>query len=227
MPFEAKWCPTEVTFTTRDGSPARNRSSSRSVRAKWPTWLTPSVYSMPCAVSWRADHVPPALLTRTSRRSQRRQHLVGRLADRCEVGQVERDGVHVVVPGPLDDLPGGRLGLGLVTAGQHCRRPLGRHAHRRLEADARVGPGDDDDLALHAHGDPIRVRVRVIQVLSRHRPARHAGRRAPLGLPATTCVAFGLPTATARTRQRSVAPRHGGVPLRAEGGQQSAPRRTR
>src|SRR5271156_776962 len=34
-------------------------------------WQTPIVYSRPCAVSWRSVHVPPALLSSTSRRSQR------------------------------------------------------------------------------------------------------------------------------------------------------------
>ena len=82
-----------------------------------------------------------------------RRDLVGRLADRRQVGEVERDDVHVVVPCALRDLLRRRLRLGLVPAGQHGRGSLLGDADRRLEPDPGVGTGDDDDLALHAHGD--------------------------------------------------------------------------
>src|SRR4051794_29342605 len=71
MPRIAMWCPTDDRFTIRAGALALMRSSSRSVKRNGPRWLTPKVCSNPCAVSSRSVQMPPALLTRTSSRSQR------------------------------------------------------------------------------------------------------------------------------------------------------------
>lgn len=79
------------------------------------------------------------------------QNVVGCFAHRRQIGEVERDHVHVVVPCALRDLLRCRLPLGLVPAGQDHGGALLGDADRRLEADADVGAGDDHDLAADAH----------------------------------------------------------------------------
>src|SRR5271169_5512560 len=90
------------------------------------------------------------------------EDVLRRLLDRRQVGQVQGHDMDVVVPGALRDLLGGDLGLRRVAAGQHRGGTERGHAHRRLEPDADVGAGDEDDLAVHAHGEgqPTRGRQR-------------------------------------------------------------------
>ena len=79
------------------------------------------------------------------------QYVGGGGAHRRQVGEIERDHMHVVVARPSCDFPGGVVSLLLVATGQHGRRPLRRHPHGRLLSDAVVTARDDHDLALHAH----------------------------------------------------------------------------
>ena len=71
------------------------------------------------------------------------------LPDRGEVSQVQRHHMHVVVAGALPHLGGCGVGLLEVPAGENGGGTRGREAYRGLLADAAVGAGDDDDLALH------------------------------------------------------------------------------
>src|SRR6266536_1012715 len=61
----------EVTVTTREGAPARSRSSSRLVSRNGARWLTARTHSSPSSVTRRRRMVRPALLTRTWSRSVR------------------------------------------------------------------------------------------------------------------------------------------------------------
>src|SRR5207237_8586630 len=47
------------------------------------------------------------------------------------------------------------LGLVLVPAGENRGGAHGGKSHRRLLADADVGPGDDDHLAVHSVSSPV------------------------------------------------------------------------
>ena len=120
------------------------------------------------------------------------QDLVRCGSDRFQVGEIERHDMDVVVPRPLGDLVGRRLRLGSISAGQHRRCPLRRHPDGRLEPDTHVRPGDDHDLALHAHIDPIRSDPhRARPSLVRRREASHV-QRSPNG-PDVSLFFFFLP----------------------------------
>ena len=104
------------------------------------------------------------------------EDLVGGAADGAQVGQIQRHDVDVVVPGPPGHLGRRRGRLRLVAAGQHGRGLERGHTDRRLQPDAHVGPGDDDDLASQHDGPQFEHTERARAPTERARAPTERGR---------------------------------------------------